>query len=405
LIAIVNARLARLRSASQAGAFGMCSETLRRTSLILSLSLISALTSCKGLKKADRGSSLNKAARWVAQYRATLSLSNKYAGTNLVFFSYNSICVASSDTVFVAADMPNPKNERERIAVVVRTTDGGSSWTELPIEQAGIKVTTLNAVSFVSRTLGWAAGADSSGTAVVAKTSDGGNSWLVAKLNSHQTPTSIFFVDENTGWMGGVTQRPDREDEEGGPSDILATTDGGRTWMAQYRVPVSITDIHFTDKKNGWAVGFQGAIYHTSDGGQSWNRQRSELEPSGILKPAGEEFTLRGIHFIDPQRGWAVARSELEDAGRVLATTNGGKTWSRVFASNEKFQDVFFVSTDEGWIAAGTRYIYHTTDGGHQWQAEPISFEQNMPIYRLGGADPSHIWAVGGGAIFHRVTD
>jgi photosystem II stability/assembly factor-like uncharacterized protein len=369
---------------------------------VLLLSLILALIGCKRSPGVDGGGG-SKQARWVAQYRTPLSSSSKYAGTSLAFFSYNSISVVSADVVFVAADMPNPKNERERIAVMVRTTDGGNSWTELPIEQADIKITTLNAVSFVSQTLGWAAGANSRGAGVVAKTTDGGQSWALYELKFNQMPTSIFFVDESTGWMGGVTQRPDREDEEGGPSQLLATTDGGRTWVAQYRVPVSITDIHFTDKKNGWAVGFQGAIYHTSDGGQSWNRQRSELEPSGIPKPAGEEFTLRGIHFIDPQRGWAVARSESEEAGRLLATTNGGLTWSRVFGSNEKFWDVFFVSPNEGWIAAGARYIYHTTDGGYQWQTEPISFEQNMPIYRLGGTDASHMWAVGGGAIFYRL--
>src|SRR5205085_9982217 len=139
------------------------------------------------------------------------------------------------------------------------------------------------------------------------------------------------------------------EGDPGGPSDLMATTDGGKTWQSQVRLPVSIYDIQFLDKMNGWASGSKGSIYHTNNGGVNWDKQRTELEPGETITLPGSEgakmFHIDGISFVDAEHGYAAARSSEEDTGRVLGTVNGGAAWSkqRIIADSGA-RDILFVN-------------------------------------------------------------
>ncbi|MEE9158815.1 MAG: YCF48-related protein, partial [Gammaproteobacteria bacterium] len=60
------------------------------------------------------------------------------------------------------------------------------------------------------------------------------------------------------------------------------------------------------------AVGVNGTVLATTDGGRSWTAH-------GASTPAA----LLGVDFVDAERGWAVG-----DGGTVLATTDSGRTWT-----------------------------------------------------------------------------
>jgi len=91
----------------------------------------------------------------------------------------------------------------------------------------------------------------------------------------------------------------------------------------------------------------------------------------------------------------------------MLVTTNGGASWRRQWmVANGGVRDVYFLTPNEGWtVTDDIQYIYHTADGGRTWLSEPKVFEQSVTLSRIAGADAGHIWAVGGGAIFYRVTE
>ena len=381
-------------------------KRIARLAMLLPIALV--LSSCKETQNSNNqnaNQAARKSARWVAQYRLPAAdLPNAMA---LAPF-YTSISVISPNVVFVAGDMNNPKNTDARIGVVVRTTDGGVSWTTLPIEQTGLRIERLNSLHFIDKDHGWVAGLDATEAGIVLRTTDGGASWTGVKVGFGQTPIPIFFTDEKNGWMGGAT--PLSEDElEGGPSSLLATTDGGTTWQAQRRLPTSLSEIFFVDKMNGWAGGHKGAIYHTTDGGRTWDTQRSELEfpegPSEVKKRGVKKFRIRGIHFIDAQNGFAAATGEEDESGILLATTDGGAVWrTQWIVGDSGVFDAMLVSQTEGWASTNKgRYLYHTTNGGVSWLSEPVDFSQEVPIYRLGAADADHVWGVGEGAIFFRV--
>jgi photosystem II stability/assembly factor-like uncharacterized protein len=81
-------------------------------------------------------------------------------------------------------------------------------------------------------------------------------------------------------------------------------------------------DIYFTDEKNGWYVNGSGKIYHTSNGGESWQMQ---LDKKGTF--------FRCIAFIDTLTGFAGTVGtdyfpNVTDTIPLYKTTDGGKTWS-----------------------------------------------------------------------------
>jgi len=385
--------------------------------IILCLALITG--SCKWFKgnsNKNTNSNSPKLARWVAQYRSPLA--QGLTGNDLAeSFYYSSISVLSSSLVYVGGDMRNPKNRDDRVGVVVKTTDGGQTWNETILEQPGVALIRINGLAFVDSETGYAVGRGQSNDAIMFKTTDGGRTWSFSRIAGlKQTPTCIFMADAETGWMGGSTSVDPGDDEDesepGGPSDLMATTDGGKTWQSQVRLPVTIYDLQFLDKLMGWASGSNGAIYHTTNGGLSWDKQRTELEPGEAFTIPGSEgakkFDMNGISFIDADHGYAVARSrEEEDTGRVLGTSNGGEVWAKQrIVADSGARDICFLDTNEGWILTDKgSYIYHTVDGNRTWLSEKKDLEFDPPLSRLGAADAQHVWAVGGGVILVRQSD
>ena len=256
-------------------------------------------------------------------------------------------------------------------------------------------VDAINAIHFINAEEGWAVGIDTGQLGIMFKTADGGKTWEFLRLSAKQSPTSVFFADSNTGWISGSTPPPDGDADTGGPSDILGTTDGGRTWSSQMRVPVSIYDIFFIDKTTGWASGSKGAIYHTTDGGRTWNSQRSELElgdgPTVLSSEGSKLFKVYGIHFVNAQTGYAVASAEEETTGRVLGTSNGGETWAKQrIVGDAGARDVLFVSPNEGWILTDRgQYIYHTLDGNEHGWPNPESL--NRMCNKSGSEPPTRV--------------
>lgn len=78
--------------------------------------------------------------------------------------------------------------------------------------------------------------------------------------------------------------------------------------------------IQFINESTGWAVGAEGAIWHSGDGGKSWKLQQS-----------GVTACLKSVHFLNDRVGWVAGREEMPirntSQGLVLFTQDGGVTW------------------------------------------------------------------------------
>ena len=116
---------------------------------------------------------------------------------------------------------------------------------------------------------------------------------------------------------------------------ILATSDGGATWEKQTSgTPEPLFAVHFVDAQTGWAVGWEGTILATSDGGATWEKQTS-----------GTSRDLYGVHFVEVERGWIVGTE-----GTILATSDGGATWEKQTSGTSRdLYGVHFVEAERGW--------------------------------------------------------
>jgi photosystem II stability/assembly factor-like uncharacterized protein len=93
----------------------------------------------------------------------------------------------------------------------------------------------------------------------------------------------------------------------------------------RYFDDASLRAVQFIDADVGWAVGDEGVIWKTIDGGTTWERQ-----------PTGVRGSLRSLYALSPLVVWVVGREELPGGGStavVLFTTDGGEKWVRILAN------------------------------------------------------------------------
>lgn len=90
--------------------------------------------------------------------------------------------------------------------------------------------------------------------------------------------------------------------------------DGSGVWK-QVQVPTRamLTNVYALDSFV-WAVGHDEVILHSTDAGNHWLRQHVNTEAFG---------PLLDVLFLDPQRGFAIGTE-----GTMLSTTDGGQTWT-----------------------------------------------------------------------------
>lgn len=274
---------------------------------------------------------------------------------------------------------------------IVKTTDGGESWTA---QAAGVSEL-LRGVDFVDAGHGWAVGFN--GT--ILHTEDGGGHWQPQAVATSDEFMDVVFADANTGWATSL--RPVHYDwlgdEDNWEAGIWHTGDGGDTWVQQ-TVPDNASILHaidFVDAQTGWAVGVKyigddqyghpehrAAVYHTSDGGQTWYEQYSpELE-----------ISLTSVDFVDGTHGWVAGfptRSDITE-GAVFRTSDGGETWERQEPGDSIYAplwDIRFVDQNRGY-AVGFNYVgawgppvWRTLDGGDTWENVRMRQHDNEGLF------------------------
>ena len=105
-------------------------------------------------------------------------------------------------------------------------------------------------------------------------------------------------------------------------------------------------DIHFANNNDGWAVGDSGTILATTNGGNTWVKQTS-----------GTTERFASVHFINNQEGVAVGLN-----GTIVRTKDGGTNWyAQVSNTTDHFQDVHFFDASMGCAVGGNRTIRTTT--------------------------------------------
>ena len=279
---------------------------------------------------------------------------------------------------------------------LLTTEDGGNLWRvrPRPVEDA------LRDVYFSDESNGWLVCERSiydlktkeEPRTYLLRTTDGGETWKQVNVIGKNVDARLvraLFTDQGRGWAFG---------EEG----VLYTTrDGGTSWERQ-RVPTRnlLLGGWFLNSKQGWLVGAGATLLQTSDGGETWRAgELVGFTPASTADTAGAlRVRFTAANFVDNRRGWAVGAE-----GRVFATRDGGRTWTAQNSNvSSDLYDVKFLDEFEGWAAGAGGTLIHTTDGGRRWIIEPSG--TTHALERLCFVGRNHGWVVGFGGTIIRFT-
>lgn len=140
------------------------------------------------------------------------------------------------------------------------------------------------------------------------------------------------------------------------------------------------------------AAGQRGVVLRSEDGAK-WQQM-----------PTPADATLNRVRFVDDTHGWAVGYD-----GTILATEDGGKTWVlQQFDADwgRAYYDVQFSDTQNGFVLGGNGRLWRTSDGGKTWTPiESPVFEEQPNLYNLVKLGSGALLITGERGLIARSTD
>jgi photosystem II stability/assembly factor-like uncharacterized protein len=263
--------------------------------------------------------------------------------------------------------------------VIVRTTDGGRTWSRYnpvipPLDRPpwyGVKIDLETpTLGFIYRDPALAPGP----SLPLLRTTDGGLGWTSVSRAQNWVPTSISMVTPQVGYASGYRTKGCSR----WCSAVWKTTDAGATWtMLSFRPAAPVNAVDFLSPSLGYVGGGnvekfdqspRQVLYLTHDGGASWSKVYSVPARSNGQSSNLEAFV--DLHFSDPVHGWGYTGSCAQGAmgvcaGYLMSTSDGGRSWAPLPLDAWHGS---IASVSNGWFVTQGGVLMRTTDAGSTWR-------------------------------------
>jgi len=258
-------------------------------------------------------------------------------------------------------------NTKSGTGVVIKTIDGGINWSQIFTTDVN-----LYDVDFSDENFGMAVGHNTSFYKLF-KTTNSGLDWSTRSYPGFYSGISLY--KKNTAAAVGRDGL------------IMTTSNGGADWIQRNSGTTNhLSKVFLTGVNTGVAVGSEGTILTTNNSGESWSQQNS-----------GVTDWLRDVSFSDINRGAVVG-----DNGTILRTTDQGITWiQQISGTWENLNGVVFSDSVNGIIVGNFGTIIITSDGGKHWIKQRIN--SRIDFYDVSIKD-SLVLCVGDSATIYRYT-
>jgi len=287
---------------------------------------------------------------------------------------------------------------------VLRTADGGATWTKLTVPDAA--ALDFRDVDAVSDSTAYLLSIGKGTASRIFKTTDAGAHWQ----NQFTNEDPAAFYDAMTFW--DARRGLAISDSVNGSFVILTTRDGGATWT---RVPAgalppalpnegafagSGTNIAVAAGGRAWigtGAAARSRVLRTADGGSTWAIAETPLN-------ASESAGIFSVAFRNPREGMTVGGDYQQErsAENVAAfSPDGGVTWKPIRGLGGFRSAVAPVpGTPRSWVAVGPTGADLSPDNGQSWV--PI---QGEGYHAFAFAPRGHAgWGVGEGGRIAKLT-
>jgi len=287
---------------------------------------------------------------------------------------------------------------------ILRTTDGGRTWTPRPVP--GAETLDFRDIDALSENVAYALSIGPGAASRIYKTSDSGDHWTLQFQNRDPKVflDAMAFADE--------TQGVAYSDSVDGHLVVLTTNTGGREWerVADDRLPpaapgegafaASGTNVALIGREHVWIGTSVSRVVRSTDGGRTWTATTTPVA-------TGEATGIFSIAFRDTQHGVVVGgnyRKESDAVDNVAVTADGGATWTLVRDRGlSGFRSVV------AWVpSAGARSAIAIGPSGADWSSDD---GQTWTPLRSDGFDTVSFaphtlvgWAAGAGGRIAKLT-
>ncbi len=283
------------------------------------------------------------------------------------------------------------------------TTLPEKGWKKLNTERYPGK---QDDITFINETEGWYV----NGYGSIYNTKNGGETWEKQLEKKGTFFRTIAFVDNLVGFAGtvGTDYFPNVTDS----IPLYGTRDGGKTWKpVDYKGPyvkglcaIDIVKEQYINhgkidyKIHIYAVGRVGSpanMMVSHDGGATWTSNSMNNDCKMLFD----------IKMFDKNNGFVCAASD-EDMEKsnalILKTSDGGKTWKKVYQSNRPFEGTWkasFPTKEVGYVTIQSynpdpsvkqQRIAKTTDGGETWNEINLVEDAGAREFGIGFIDENH---------------
>jgi photosystem II stability/assembly factor-like uncharacterized protein/pimeloyl-ACP methyl ester carboxylesterase len=283
------------------------------------------------------------------------------------------------------------------------TTLPEKGWKKLNTERYPGK---QDDITFINEKEGWYV----NGYGSIYNTKNGGETWEKQLEKKGTFFRTIAFVDNLVGFAGtvGTDYFPNVTDS----IPLYGTRDGGKTWKpVDYKGPyvkglcaIDIVKEQYINhgkidyKIHIYAVGRVGSpanMMVSHDGGATWTSNSMNNDCKMLFD----------IKMFDKNNGFVCAASD-EDMEKsnalILKTSDGGKTWKKVYQSNRPFEGTWkasFPTKEVGYVTIQSynpdpnvkqQRIAKTTDGGETWNEINLVEDAGAREFGIGFIDENH---------------
>jgi photosystem II stability/assembly factor-like uncharacterized protein len=180
--------------------------------------------------------------------------------------------------------------------------------------------------------------------------------------------------------LNGVTLAGKRLISVGWRGHIVYSDNQGKSWT-QASVPVSsdLTAVSFPSPQNGWAVGHDGVVLHSSDGGATWVKQFDGRAAAQVMATQHRSWkNCSGCHDkMVPPAGKPKGAADASLMADLKSFTDQGP--------DKPFLDVWFENDSTGFIVGAFNLIFRTTDGGKIWEPwfDRTENKKRLHLYKI----------------------